>query len=409
VTADAAAGATSLTLTGGAGRVRIDGGVEPYAPGDVVTLDAGGPAFETVHVASVGSGTVALTAPLRHNHAAGTTTARVDSVALGPPRAPLALDHSIGFAGAPLSPTLRWVSPTPALSFDIEVATDSTFETVVSAVTVAADSVSAGPFAESVRHYWRVRATNLLGDGPWSTRYSFVPGRPAADPLGGAVDLPGLVLNADPVMRGRWTMGATTEPGEAGATCGGADGSMWFRVTAPADGRLEIDSEGSVGNVVLSAWSGTTHPLSELGCARSADDNGGTAALDLPAVAGQTVYVRATAEPGTDALAVVRAALRPPVAADPGAVPTAFALGTAHPNPTRDAATVHIDLPAPARLRVSVYDAMGREVAVVVEEGFPAGRHALRLDAAHLATGLYVIRAATDSGSSDTRRIAVVR
>ncbi|HLA63151.1 MAG TPA: S8 family peptidase, partial [Rhodothermales bacterium] len=95
------------------------------------------------------------------------------------------------------------------------------------------------------------------------------------------------------------------------------------------------------------------------------------------------------------------------VATEPG-VPTAFALGAAQPNPTRGAALVTMALPTATPVHVAVYDALGREVAVLADGERPAGRHALRLEAGSLATGVYVVRM-TAGDFVGVQRLTVVR
>ena len=73
------------------------------------------------------------------------------------------------------------------------------------------------------------------------------------------------------------------------------------------------------------------------------------------------------------------------------------------------AATVCLGLPAPADVRVAVYDVLGRRVATLASRALSAGTHALPLDAAPLAPGLYVVRAEVGGGAVLVRRLTVAR
>jgi len=79
-----------------------------------------------------------------------------------------------------------------------------------------------------------------------------------------------------------------------------------------------------------------------------------------------------------------------------------------YPNPTRGATSLAFDLPMPARVRLSVYDALGREVAVVLDDDRPAGTHTVELAVGGLAPGVYVARLATGA-EVRTQRLTVVR
>ena len=99
---------------------------------------------------------------------------------------------------------------------------------------------------------------------------------------------------------------------------------------------------------------------------------------------------------------------RVPVAVEPDATPSGFALEAVTPNPVRGQATVAFRLPAAGVVRVAVYDARGRRVAVLTEGARAAGRHAVRFDAERLAAGAYVVRLEAE-GATATRRVTVVR
>ncbi|HYE56921.1 MAG TPA: T9SS type A sorting domain-containing protein, partial [Rhodothermales bacterium] len=80
------------------------------------------------------------------------------------------------------------------------------------------------------------------------------------------------------------------------------------------------------------------------------------------------------------------------VASEEIAIPTEYALESIYPNPLTRAGTVRFGLPEAGRVRLALYDALGREVAVLADGELPAGVHGVALDAAALPSGLYVAR-----------------
>jgi len=90
-----------------------------------------------------------------------------------------------------------------------------------------------------------------------------------------------------------------------------------------------------------------------------------------------------------------------------------LALSAPRPNPTGGVTFLDLALPAAADVVVTVYDALGRHVAMLAEGPRAAGLHALRFDARALAVGPYVVRAdVTTPGAPPrrlTRRLTVVR
>ncbi len=91
------------------------------------------------------------------------------------------------------------------------------------------------------------------------------------------------------------------------------------------------------------------------------------------------------------------------------AVPSEVALHAGYPNPFAERATLSFDLPAPERVRLVVYDVLGREVALLAEGETEAGRHRVTFDGRSLPSGSYLVRFVTDSGFTGTQRLTLVR
>lgn len=81
----------------------------------------------------------------------------------------------------------------------------------------------------------------------------------------------------------------------------------------------------------------------------------------------------------------------------------ALRLGAAYPNPAGGATALPLSLRKPGRVRVAVYDLLGREVAVLADRAFAAGDHVLAVRAGAVAPGAYLVRARGAGGSASGR------
>jgi hypothetical protein len=71
---------------------------------------------------------------------------------------------------------------------------------------------------------------------------------------------------------------------------------------------------------------------------------------------------------------------------------TASALSQNYPNPFNPSTTIKFELPKSTMVRLSVYDMLGREVSVLVNERREAGVHEVKFDASGLSSGVYFYR-----------------
>jgi hypothetical protein len=71
-----------------------------------------------------------------------------------------------------------------------------------------------------------------------------------------------------------------------------------------------------------------------------------------------------------------------------------YSLSQNFPNPFNPTTVISFTLGtqdlASVQTRLAVYDALGREVAVLVDEPMSAGAHSVTFDASHLASGVYI-------------------
>ena len=86
----------------------------------------------------------------------------------------------------------------------------------------------------------------------------------------------------------------------------------------------------------------------------------------------------------------------------------ALSVGEAYPNPATDRASVTLTLTEPTSVRVVVIDALGREVADVLDEDMGEGAHQARIAVNRLAPGAYLVRV-TAGAMVETRRLVVAR
>lgn len=102
------------------------------------------------------------------------------------------------------------------------------------------------------------------------------------------------------------------------------------------------------------------------------------------------------AEPG-----LITVGLKPDATPAP---PTSLRLEALFPNPFRTAVTVRYTLPAPAHVRLAIYDLLGRRIALLVDGLQSAGEHVTTWKPASLAAGLYLVRLEA-AGRSEARSL----
>jgi hypothetical protein len=96
--------------------------------------------------------------------------------------------------------------------------------------------------------------------------------------------------------------------------------------------------------------------------------------------------------------------------APPSAAPLDFELAPLAPNPARDPVRAAFALPRESHVRLSVIDLQGREVAVLADGTYPAGRHEATWDthAGRVPAGVYFVRMVV-GGRTWMRRLVRMR
>jgi len=89
-------------------------------------------------------------------------------------------------------------------------------------------------------------------------------------------------------------------------------------------------------------------------------------------------------------------------------IPGEFALYQNYPNPFNPATTVRYDVARTTHVRLCVYDLLGREQVVLVDDLKLPGRYAVSLTASSLSTGVYFYRLSTPE-FSQVRKLVVVK
>ncbi|NOZ75604.1 MAG: T9SS type A sorting domain-containing protein [FCB group bacterium] len=79
-----------------------------------------------------------------------------------------------------------------------------------------------------------------------------------------------------------------------------------------------------------------------------------------------------------------------------------------YPNPFNPVTTIRYELPEATRVRLAVYDLLGREVAILVDRQQEPGIKEVVWNASQMASGLYFYRLTTDR-LQFTRKLVVLK
>ncbi|MBO6523443.1 MAG: BspA family leucine-rich repeat surface protein [Balneolaceae bacterium] len=79
-------------------------------------------------------------------------------------------------------------------------------------------------------------------------------------------------------------------------------------------------------------------------------------------------------------------------------IPEKYKLLQNYPNPFNPSTQIQFDLPETGRVKFSVYNMLGQQVAVLLDEVKTAGSHSINFDAGELTSGTYIYRLSTPDG-----------
>jgi hypothetical protein len=93
---------------------------------------------------------------------------------------------------------------------------------------------------------------------------------------------------------------------------------------------------------------------------------------------------------------------------EPPPVPTSFMLEQNYPNPFNPKTVVSCQLPVASRVNLVVYDLLGREVAVLLDEHKAPGKYQVEFDGTKLSSGVYIYRL-TAGDFVESKRMILLR
>jgi len=297
------------------------------------------------------------------------------------PEAVTLISPADGAAGVSTTPIFQWDAVASAATYKLQVATDSLFSAVVirdTALTGTSDSVAV-QLANDSEHFWRVRAQNEGGDGPWSEVRSFMT----------------IIASPDAVT--------LLTPGNGATEVAAYTTFSWNALDGAAAYHLQVGSDAALSSLVI-------------------DDSTLTAAtfiasMPLAYSTGYFWHVRAALD---DGLGKTAGLLFGPwsetrsftvavgtATEDQANVPTAFALHPAYPNPFNPSTTIRYDVPEAAEVRLVVFDALGRSVDDLGTRHLAPGTYSVTWDASARSSGIYFVR--MDAGAfSATRKVVLL-
>jgi hypothetical protein len=280
--------------------------------------------------------------------------------------------------GVPTSPTLRWSGVDGAIGYQVQLADNDAFTTTIADnAGIGGTSDALTGLANRATYYWRVRALDGAGTGPWSETWRFTTSEKEVDPPAPATTVLLSPSNDSTGVPGTYRL-------------------LWNDVAGATTYQAQIAS-GSDFASPLRDWSGlgtTSHEFTGLD-------------------AGSVYYWRVRASnaagdgPWSEAWRFTTASA--PTVGVPGeALAGASTLDGVYPDPFAGETMIGFTLARREHVTLTVVDVMGRAVATVLDDVLEAGAKGVTLDATGLPAGIYFCRMTTPGGTL-TRMIHLVK
>ncbi len=292
-----------------------------------------------------------------------------------PPGTTTIVSPSNGAENAPTSPYLRWLVVPGATSYNLALARDTAFTNVAYESSDTSTGRIIPQLSGGTAYYWRVQSVNGGGVSAWTAAYKFTTIVTPPPPLPGAPTLALPVNGAPNVAR--------------------AAALQWNGVAEAAQYLLQIADDSLFEKIVeRTLLTGTSWKLE-------------------PLVPGTVYYwrVRSQSSRGYSGFSqtfhfTVTSVLS--VSPDKSGMPNTHVLEQNYPNPFNPSTTFSFSLPTRSYVSLTIFDVMGREIAVIVSGELSAGKHLYHWSAEGLPSGMYFYRLKAGTFTA-TRRLLLLQ
>ena len=90
-------------------------------------------------------------------------------------------------------------------------------------------------------------------------------------------------------------------------------------------------------------------------------------------------------------------------------IPTKYSMYQNFPNPFNPVTNIRLDIPRSSHIKLTIYDALGREVTSLANEKFSAGSYSVSFNGNELQSGVYFYRLSSDGNVLDTKKMVLVK
>ncbi|MEJ2051863.1 MAG: T9SS type A sorting domain-containing protein, partial [Calditrichota bacterium] len=231
--------------------------------------------------------------------------------------------------------------------YRVQISRLLTFSPLAASGTTSDTVRTLSGLVEGQKYYWRVRAENIAGPGPWSDTLDFTI---IVAPTDLALEISGpneITLN--------WTDNSAVE-----------DGYVIERKQSPDTIYTVLDTLKGSGNEYTDTnlEQGLTYTYRVKAYKDSAEsDYSNEASLILVGIKEQQ-----------------------------NEIPTKYSIDQNYPNPFNPTTKIKFALPKSAPTKIIIYDLLGREIQTLINKELEAGYHDIDLDASNLTSGIYFYR-----------------
>ncbi|HEX9006551.1 MAG TPA: T9SS type A sorting domain-containing protein, partial [Bacteroidota bacterium] len=266
--------------------------------------------------------------------------------------APVLVSPANGASQQPVTETLVWNTSSGASLYELQVALDAGFTTMVLDSTLSATSATAGPLNRKTLYYWRVRAKSSLLTSAFSAAWTF--------------------RTEIKVPKSPTTLAVVSVPPPPALT--------YTLFWTP-------DSNATAYHLQVSEDTLFTTMLVDTTCRDTA-----VAGLEFSSTGTLFARVRSENAAGVSAYTLISFRTLTGVDDRPAIAVTDFALHQNYPNPFNPSTTLAFDVPVQSDVSVRIYNMLGMEMATLYNGPVGPGRHSVVWNAAGAPSGTYFCR-----------------